>query len=99
MSSRLEVLMNHDEGVGGSDSARPVRKAQPVISQAETLDETPSGVFRPLTLMRGGNNIDHSQRNVNDTTGDQRTQAGQRPSQAEAEIRACFLKIAETSLA
>ena len=47
--------------------------------------------------MRGGTNIDHSQRNVNDTIGDQRTQVGQRPSEAESQIRAYFFMIAESS--
>jgi len=69
--------MDYEEGVGGSNSALPVREAQPVVSQAETLDE----------------NIDHSQRNV----GDQPTQTAQGSSQAEAQIRAYFLTIAETS--
>jgi hypothetical protein len=92
-----EVLMDHDEGVGGSDPA------QPVVSQAETLDETPtsacccipSGVFRPFTSMRGGgNNIDHSQHNVSN----QSTQTGQGSGQAEAQIRAYFLTIVEISM-
>jgi hypothetical protein len=94
LSSRPEVLIN--------DSALPVRGAEPVVSQAETLDETsssaccciPSGVFRPCTSMRGGSNIDHSQRNVSD----QSTQTGQGLSQTEAQIRVYFLTIAETSL-
>jgi hypothetical protein len=94
--------MDHEEGVGGSDSALPFREAQPVVSQAETQDETsssaccciPSGVFRPFTSIRGGNNIDHAQRNVSD----QSTQAGQDSSQAEAQIRTYFLTIAKTSL-
>jgi hypothetical protein len=88
--------MDHDEGVGGTDLA------QPVVSQAETLDETPtsacccipSGVFRPFTSMRGGNNIDHSQRNVID----QSTQTGQGSSEAEAQICAYFLTIVEISM-
>jgi hypothetical protein len=88
--------MDHDEGVGGSDPA------QQVVSQAKTLDETstpaccciPSGVFRPFTSMRGGSDIDHSQRNVNDQSI--QTQAS---SQAEAQIRAYSVTIAETSLA
>jgi hypothetical protein len=94
--------MYYEEGVGGSDPALPVREAQLIVSQAETLDETssstccciPSGVFRPFTSMRGGNNIDHSQRNVSD----QSTQIGQGLSQTEAQIRAYCLTIAETSL-
>ena len=52
----------------------PVCEAQPVVSQGEIPDETsssarcciPSGVIRPFTSMRGGSNIDHSQRNVSD---------------------------------
>jgi hypothetical protein len=44
--------------------------------------------------MRGGSNIDHSQRNVSD----QSTQTGQGLSQTEAQIRVYFLTIAETSL-
>jgi len=97
------MLTDHEKGVEGSDSTPTV------VSRAETLDETPSstcccipsGVFRPFTSMRGGSNVDHSQRNVNDTTGDQPkpTQAGQRPSQAGAQIRAYLFTIAETSLA
>jgi hypothetical protein len=95
--------MDHEEGVGGSDSALSVREAQPVVSQGETLDETsssaccciPSGVFRPFTSMRGGSNVEHSQRNVSD----QPTQTGQGSSQAEAQFRTYFLTIAETSLA
>jgi hypothetical protein len=92
--------MDHEEGLGGSDLALPVRGAQPILSQAETLDETSSSAcccipFRPFTSMRGGSNIDHSQRNVSD----QSTQTGHGSSQAEAQIRAYFLTIAETSLA
>jgi hypothetical protein len=91
--------MDVEEGVGGSDSALPVREAQPVLSQAETLDKTPSHdccciTLRPFTSMRGGSNIDHSRRNVSD----QSTQTGQGSSQAEAQIRAYFLTIAETYL-
>ena len=90
--------MDHEEGVVGSDSALPVREAQPVVSQPETLGETsssaccciPSGVFRPFC---GGSNIDHSQRNVTD----QSTQTGPGSGQAAAQIRAYFLTIAETS--
>ena len=86
-----------------NDSALPVPEAQPIVSQAETLDETsssaccciPSGAFHPFTSTRGGSNIDHSQRNV----GDQSTQTGQGPSQEEAQIRVYSLTIAETSLA
>jgi hypothetical protein len=96
MSSRPEVLMDHEEGVGGTDPA------QPDVSQAEILDETstpaccciPSGVFRPFTSMRSGNNIDHSQRNVSN----QSTQTGQGSGQAEAQIRAYFLTIVEISM-
>jgi hypothetical protein len=95
MFSRPQVLTDYEEGVGGSDSVLPAREAQPVISQAETLVKTPSGVFRPFTSMRGGSNIDHPQRNDSETTGDQPTQAGQRPGQAEAHIRAYFLMIAD----
>jgi hypothetical protein len=94
--------MDHEEGVGGTDSTLPVREAQLVVSQAETLDKTsssaccciPSGVFRPFTSMRGGSNVDHSRRNVSV----QSTQIGQGLSQAEAQIRAYFLMITETSL-
>jgi hypothetical protein len=93
---RPEVLTDHEEGVGGSDSALPVREAQPVISQAGTLDETPTGAFRPFTSLRGGSSFDHT---THDTTGDQPTQEGQRPGQAEAQIRAYFLMVPETSLA
>ena len=91
------MLMDHEEGVGGSDSA------QPVVPQIETLpDETsssacgciPSGVFRPFTSMRGGSNIGHSQRNVSD----QSTQTGQGLGQAEAQNRAYFLTIVEVSM-
>jgi hypothetical protein len=71
--------MDHEEGVGGRDSALPVREAQSVVSQTETLNE----------------NIDRSKCNVSD----QSTQTAQGPSQAEAQIRAYFLTIAETSLA
>ena len=100
---RPEVLMDHDEGMGGSESALQVREAQPVVSPAETEDETsspaccciPSGVFRPFVSMRGGINIDHSQRNVSH----QSIQTGQGLSLREAPIRAYFLAIAETSLA
>jgi hypothetical protein len=88
--------MDHDEGVGGTDAA------QPVVSQAETLDETstsaccciPSGVFRPFISMRSGNNIDHSQRNVSNRS----TQTGQGPGQAEAQIRTYFLTMVEISM-
>jgi hypothetical protein len=87
--------MDHEEGVGGSNSALPIHEAQPVVSHVETLDhETSSspcgsiasGVF-PFTSMRGGSNIDHSQNNV----GDQSTQTGQGSGQAEAQNRAYFL--------
>ena len=96
--TQTEVLMVHDEAMGGSDSAFPVREAEPVVSQVETLDDAssspccciPSGVFRPFTSMRGEGNIDHSQHSVNNTTGEKPTQAGQRP-QAEAQTCACFL--------
>ena len=87
--------MDHEEGVGESDSALQVREAPPIVSQAETLDETsssayccvPSGVSRPVTSMRGESNIDHSQRNVSD----QSTQTRQGSSPTEAQIRAYFL--------
>ena len=102
--------MDLEEGVKGSDSGLSIREAQdaqPVVLQTENLDETsssaccciPSGVFRPFTSMRGGSNIDYSQRNVNDATGDQSTQTGQGSSQEEAQIRTYFLLIGETSLA
>jgi hypothetical protein len=102
------VLIDHEEGVGGGDSELPAREAQPVVLRVETLDEShetssstscciPSGVFRPFTSMRGRNNI-VSKHNVNDTTGDQPTQAGQLPRQAEAQIRTCFLTIVEISM-
>ncbi len=97
LPARLEMLTDHDEGVGGSDSVLPVREAQPFVSQVETLDSNeasssaccciPSGAFRPFTSMRGRNNIDHSQRNVSD----QSTQTGQGgSSQAKAQIRVYF---------
>ena len=102
---RPELLMDYEEGVEGSNSPLPVHEAQPVVShsQAEALNEPssstcyciPSRAFRPFTSICGGN-IDHSQRNINDTTSDQPTQAGQRQSQAEAQIGAYFLTIAET---
>jgi hypothetical protein len=85
--------MDHEEGVGGCDSALPVREAQSVVSQAETMDETPSGVFRPFTSTHGGSNIDRSQHNANDTTGDQ-----QHLSQADAQTCTCFLTIVEISM-
>ena len=102
-----EVLMDHHEGMRGSDSAFPIRKGQPVVPQAEKLDETspsascciPSRVFRHFSSMRGGSKIDNSQRNLNDNTGDQPTQAGQLVSQAGEHIRAYFLTTAEASLA
>ena len=95
-----EVLIDHDEGVAGSG---PVPEPQPAVSQAEKPDEASSSSACSsissgrFTSMRGGGNIDLSQRNVNDTTGNQ----GQRPSQVEAqpEIRAYSLPISETSLA
>ena len=109
-SPHLEVLMGHEEGAGGSDSELPVREAveaQPVVLQVETVDETssstssgcciPNGASRPYTLTRGRNNI-VSKHNVNSTTGGQPAQAGQRLSQAEAQIRACFATIVETSM-
>ena len=106
LSSRPKVLMDHEEEVRGSDSEPPVREARPVVSQDETLDETssacsciPSRVFRPFTSIRGGSNIDQSKRDVNDATGPQPTQAVQLSSQAEAQIRAYFLTMAETPLA
>ena len=87
--------MDHEEGVGGSDSA------QPVVPQIETLEETSSacgsilsGVFRPFTSIRGGSNIEHSQHNVSD----QSTQTGQGSGQAEAQNRAYFLTIVEVSM-
>ena len=91
--------MDHDQGIGGSDSALQVHEAQPVVSPAEIPDETfssaccciPSGVFRPFASMHGGINIDHSQRNV----GHQSTQTGQGSSQTEAQIRAYFPTIAD----
>ena len=94
-----EVLMDHDEGVGGSDSAPPVN----VVVQTGNLDEPsssaccciPSGVFRPFVSTRGGSNIELSLRNVSDTASNQPTQAGQPPSQAEAQICAYFLRIAD----
>jgi hypothetical protein len=103
LSYRPEALTDLEEGVGGNDSALPVHEEQPVVSQAETLDETsssaycsiPSGVSRPFTSMHGGSNIDHSQRSASYPS----TQTGQGSSQAEAQIRAYFLTIPETSLA
>jgi len=93
--------MDHEEGVGGSDSPLPVREAQPVVLQAETVDETsssacfciPSRVFCPFTSTRGGNNIDHPQRNIID----QSIQTGHGSTQANAQIRAYFLTIAITA--
>ena len=93
LSARQEALMDYEEEVGRSDSALPAREAQPVVSQAET--RMPTGVFRHFTSMRGRSDIDHSQHNVID----QSTQQGQSLSQAEAQIRAYFLTIAEISLA
>ena len=97
--------MDHEEGMGGSDSALPVHdvQAQPVVALTETLDEPsssaccciPSGVFRPFTSTRSGSNIEFSLRNVSDTVGDQPTQVGQPPSQAEAQIRAYFFAIVD----
>ena len=71
--------MDYEEGVERSDSPLPVSEAQPVVS--------------PFTSIRGGGNINRSQRNVNDATSDRPTQAGQRQSQpeAEAQIGAYFL--------
>jgi hypothetical protein len=95
--------VNDDEqGMRGSDLTQPVREVQPIVSQGETLDETssstcfciPSGVFRPITSMRGGTNVDHSQRNVSN----QATQTGQGSSSAEEQIRAYFLTIVEISM-
>ena len=96
--------MDREEGVRGNDLALPVPEEQPVVKQVETMDETsssaatccciPSGAFRPFPLMRGGSNINHSQRNVSDLS----TQTGQVSSPAEAQIRAYLLTIAETSL-
>ena len=102
LSSPPEVSMDHKEWEGGSDSAQPVREVQPVVSQAETLDETscsacgciPSGVFRPFTSSRGGRNTDHSQRNA----ADQSTRTGQGSSQAGAQIRAYSFTIVEISM-
>jgi hypothetical protein len=88
--------MDREEGFEGSNSA------QPVVQQIETSDETPpsacgcipSGVFRPFTSMRGGSNIERSQRNLSD----QSTQTGQGSGQAEAQNRAYFLTIVEVSM-
>jgi hypothetical protein len=93
-SARSEELTDLEEGVGGGDSVLPAGEAQPVVSQAETLDETPSsaipsGEFRPFASISGGSNIDHSQPNLSD----QSIQTGQDSSQAEAQIRAYFLMI------
>ena len=98
-----EVLMDHDEGAGGSDLALPVcdAQSQPVVPQTETLDgppssacsSIPSGVFPPA-YTRSGSNIGRFSLDVSDTAGDQRTQAGQPPSQAEAQIRAYLFTIA-----
>ena len=93
LSPRLEVLMDYDEGVGGSDSAPPVREA---VERTENPDEfsssacccIPSGVFRSFTSTRGG--INNERDHVSDTAGDQPTQAGQPLSQAEVYIRAYF---------
>ena len=84
LSPRPEVLIDHEEGAGGSDLALPVRGAQPqpIVPHTETLDgppssacsSIPSGVF-PSASIRSGNNIGLSPRDVSDTAGDQPTQA------------------------
>ena len=84
LSPRPEVLIDHEEGAGGSDLALPVRGAQPqpIVPHTETLDgppssacsSIPSGVF-PSASIRSGSNIGHSPRDVSDTAGDQPTQA------------------------
>jgi hypothetical protein len=93
------MLMNNEEGVGGSDPALSALEAQPVDSQSGIDDSSssaccciPSGVFRPFTSMRCRSNTDHSQRNVSD----QSTQTGQGSDQAAAQIRAYLLTIPET---
>lgn len=99
LSSRPELLIDHEEGVGGIDSALPVSGAQEVVSRAETLDEIsspaccciPSGVFSSI---RGGSNINNTQRNVDN----QSTQTEQGLSLAEVQIRAYFLMTVETSM-
>ena len=70
----------YDGGLGGSDSALPVREVQ--------LD-------RPPSMRWGSDNIELSLRNVSDTAGDQPTQAGQLPSQAETQTRAYFFTISD----
>ena len=113
VTSRPEVLMYHEEGVGGSDSSSalpvPVRRdrqgrdseAQSVVSQAENLDETsPSArCCIPCGVFLSGRNSGHSQRNVSRNVSNQPThwQAGQRPSHVDAQIRAYFLAIATKS--
>ena len=100
LSLRPEVLIDREEVVGGSDPAPPVREA---VEGTEDLDEPsssgccciPSGVFRPFTSTRGGNNNELSPRNVSNTAGAQSTPAGQPPSQAEIYIRAYFFAIAD----
>jgi len=98
---RTATLQPHTNRVGSP----PVSTGQEVDGDSDLEAQSAPcccirrGVFRPFSSMRSGGNIDDSQRNVNDTTGDQPIQAGQRPTQAEAPIRAYFLTIAETSLA
>ncbi|KAI0281954.1 hypothetical protein BGY98DRAFT_155323 [Russula aff. rugulosa BPL654] len=88
--------------VAGNDSVLPVHEAQPVVSQAETQDETSSptcccipsasGVSRPFTSVRSRSNIDHPQRNVSD----QSTQTGQGSSRAaETQIHPASEQIPE----
>ncbi len=94
----MATLQPHNNTV--ASAALPVLTGQeehPVVSQADAeargVTSTasccciPTGVFRPLISTCSRSNIDPPQRNVNDVTSDQRTRAGQGPSQAEAQTR------------
>src|SRR5216684_3569678 len=94
----MATLQPHNSTV--ASAALPVPTGQeehPVVSQADAeargVTSTasccciPTGVFRPLISTCSRSNIDPPQRNVNDVTSDQRTRAGQGPSQAEAQTR------------
>ena len=79
-----KCLMDHEEGVGGSDSALPVNDVQPLDEPSSSAcNSIPSGASRPSASIRSGSNIEHSPRNSSYATGDQ---AGQRPSQTESHI-------------
>ncbi len=95
-----------------ASAALPVPTGQeehPFVSQADAEAQEvsstasccciPTGVFRPLTsTCSSRSNIDPPQRNVNDATSDQRTRAGQGPSQAEAQTRVYFPTVVEGSM-